>query len=209
MPPDQYGYTPPPQQDYNFIMNPEKPKRQLGGSFFNGSPKSLFILLGGVIIVIIILFVVFNALKPKGLTPEIISLAENQQEIARVAGEAAGQASSQAVLNFAASTQASLASEQTQLLAYLAKYGVKPSSNTLALGQNPATDQALKQAESASNFDSVFIQIMNNYLSDYSNQLAAIFAKNKSHTLALQLQADYQASQLLLQQAKDPNLANG
>lgn len=183
-------------------MNPGKQKRQFGGNFFDGSPKSLAIMLGGVVIILIILFIGYEALKPVGLTPQLTALAQSQQEITRVAAEANGQTNDSSTAFLAASVQASLTSEENQFVAYLANNGLSLPSKDLSLGQDKQTDQKLTLAEQASNFDPVFVQIMTSELQSYQNQLGSLFKQTKSQSLRALLQSDYQDVTLLLKQAQ-------
>lgn len=202
MPPEnQYG--PQPQQpNYDFIMNPNQQKRS--GRFFNGSPKSLFIMLGAVLAFIIILFIVYQAAKPVGLGPQLTTLAQNQNEIARVAGLASQSANSQNTKNFGATVNASMTTQENQLVDMLSKSGISLSSDTLAAAKNPKTDASLTAASQASNFDPVFTKTLTEELKDYQVQLSAIFKQTKPDqpVLKQQLQNDFDSVNLMLEQAK-------
>ncbi len=198
----QPSYTPPPQQNYDFIMNPQKGRRL--NNFFDGSPKSLVIMAGAFIGIIIIIFIIYEAAKPASLTPQIANLAATQAEIVRVAVEASGSnnLNDQSTKNLAASVAASVGTEQNNLVALLASGGVKLSNKTLASKQNPATDQELNNASQSGNYDSTFVQIVQSELTGYNNQLASIYRLSKSQKLKSQLATDFSDAQLLLTQAK-------
>lgn len=210
MPPQQPYYQPPqgpsselPQPNYDFIMNPEKPKRQMNG-FFDGSPKSLFIMLGVGAVILIVLFIAYQAMKPASIVPQLGELAKSQAQmvhLSSLAGDSTNGANSQATKNLAANIGIVAASQQNELVALLAQGGDKLPATDLVVSTSEA-DALLQQASQNSEFDSTFKQIATTRLESYQSQLTKIFKSAKSKSLKLQLQADYEAAGLLLEQTK-------
>lgn len=192
----------PPPNNYDFIVNPTKPKRQFGGNFFDGSPKSLIIMVGGALVVIIILFIAFSALQPKGITPQLTALATTQAELANTASQASQNSSNQSVQNFAASVQAVITSQENQLTTMLAASNVKISSATLAQAKDASATQQLKLAAQASNFDPVFKQVMTASLQNYQATLKSLYNQASGKNLKNMLASDYGATYQLLQQGQ-------
>ena len=184
----------------DFIMNPGKPPRK---KLFAGNnfAMTLALIVGGAFIFMIIVAMLLNAFAPKKVSKaDLISLAQTQQEIVRVATRANQDAVQQVTKNLAVTVQYTLTSQQQTVVNYLAKNGTKVSPKQLALKQNATTDQQLTSATSTSTFDLVFSQIMQNELQAYANSLKALNAKAASTTEQNFTSAYYQQTQLLISQ---------
>lgn len=183
MPPNQNQFpaplsTPPgqPEHDpYAFFMEPGKaPKKNLlGGS----SNKKLFIIAGAVVgLLLLIVFLASLSAGGNKNAAQILTLAQTQQEVIRVAKDGSKNAQSTELKNFAATTITSVSSDQQQLLALFAKNGKKIKPKDLAGGKNPQTDQALAAALAANTYDSTFASTMNSELKTYAGQLKNLAA---------------------------------
>lgn len=204
-PNDPYNQPQPPQQNnYDFIMNPQKPKRSgLLPMGSNPQSKQLLIIIAGVAVFIILLFVVGAILTShkSGAADQLTRIAEEQSEILHVAGLAnQGNASSQLTKNFAQNTALSISTDQLAMTNFLASHGVKVSDKQLALLQDPAIDQKLQTATQSSNFDSVFNDTMKTMLKNYQTSLQQTYAQAANQTEKKLLAADYSNATLLLQQ---------
>jgi hypothetical protein len=184
---------------YEFIVTPNTPKHSgklLGGNAFLAK---IGLLVGGAIVIMIMAAVLLNALVPnKGGTAELTTIAQQQQELIRVATIGSEQAQGQAAQNFAASVQYGLTSDQNQLLQYLAGQGKKVGTKTLALKQNSKTDQLLADAASAGNFDTVFTQTVTDQLATYQKTLETTYKATSGKNAKALLQSEYSAAGTLI-----------
>ncbi len=174
---------------------------------FKGAGQTSFLmrialLLGGALILLIVTIVIASALAPKSSVPDLIAVAQRQQEIDRVSGNANGQATSQDVANFAANVNVSITSSQQQLIAYLAQHRTTLSSKLLAGDQNPKTDAALTNAASANNYDAVLVQNLTQQLKTYEGLLKITFNQTSNNQTKQLMQACFATASKLLQQAK-------
>lgn len=201
------GYQPPNgSNQYDFFLNPQQaPKRSRlsGNKLLQG--RGIFVLAGGLLVVLILVLLIGHALNSGNQSPDI-AVAQDQNEIARVSSEGWQQAAQQTTLNFAATVNTSLTSSQNQWLAYLKQHGHSVSTSQLNATKNVATDQRLTQAAAISNYDPVFIQVMQSSLQQYINDLKAAYPTVNPQGKQL-LQTDYNGAQLLLQQASAASAA--
>ncbi len=193
--------APAPQNNsaYDFFLKEEKPKRSLGPTSAKGR---VFVVVSGFIILIILAIAIVSSLS-KSSTPDLLKVTQDQNEIVRISTAGALNATSTSTKQFAITTQLSVASAQTDLLALLKKNGVVYSVKQLSLTQSAATDQQLATAASASLYDQTFDTIMKSQLQTYSNDIKTVFVTSKSATLRTLLNNDYKGAQLLLTQVSD------
>jgi hypothetical protein len=161
MPPGQQAY--PPQQptpqhggQYDFILNPApKPKKTLiptGGS--SRKQRILTVVLGGGAFLVLIIAAFSFILGSGGGQKELlISLAQEQQEIIRIADIGASKGRSRETREFAQTVKMSITSDQTETRAQLQKYGKKLNSKDLALKLDAKTTALLTTADRGNNFD--------------------------------------------------------
>jgi len=169
------------------------------------SPGVLFkmaLLVGGLVILMIVVAVVISSLGPKSSTPGLESIAERQQEIMRVATEAAAQTQNQDAKNFVANVNATVSSSQTNVIKYLSAHGTKLGGKQLNFDKNTQTDTQLTAALSANNYDGAVTQQLTSQLQTYDTLLQTTFSQSSNTALKQMLQADYAGNQLLLQQSK-------
>jgi hypothetical protein len=205
MPPqNQAPYNPPSpvQTRYDFIMNPEKPKRKLSLNLLRGKSlgKRILIIAAGAVVLIILIVGLSSLFGGSGNTPEYIAVAQDQNELIRVANEATGHAAVQNTNNLAESVQLSITSAQEQLLTYLGGNGHKVNSKELTATKDIKTDQELTAAEAASNYDVVFAQVMQSGLQGYIQDIKTVYpsAGPKGKSMLIN---DYNGAKLLLSQA--------
>jgi hypothetical protein len=201
------GTPAPPQLDnhgqYEFIINPNLPKKSPMFSLSGGSSTLQRVAIaGGALVVLIILIIIGSSLIFGGssITKSMISVAQAQQELIRINVIATSQAVSPSNINFAYAAQLSLTTEQQQTLAYLKTQGTKVGVKQLSLTANSATTKELTAAEAASTFDGTFDQVMQTELTSYSTLLKDTFNSATGPNARKLLNADYSAAQLLLKQ---------
>lgn len=206
----QYEVVPPPAQGsgapsghnpYEFIMNPNMPKKQPLGHK-NAFILRIALIVGGMVALMTVIAVALSLLGPKSSTPGLISIAQRQQEILRISAAATGQATGQDTANFAANINAGVASNKVQIVAYLTSHGTKVDNKLLALDQNPQTDTQLQNASNANNYDTAVTQNLTQQLLTYEGLLQKTFKQTSSAKAKQLLQSSFTSASKLLQQAK-------
>jgi len=205
----QYDFPPAAPHDpsanhnpYEFIINPTTPKRRGRGLFNGGSPlKGVAILAGAAVVLLIVAAIVISALAPKGSTPELISATEQQQEIIRIATNATKTATGQDTQNFVNNVQASITSDQVQLLTYLASHGTKVSNKTLALDQDAQTDTLLTAASTAGTYDTTVTRTLDADLQAYAKTLKTAYQESHATEAKKLLNSSYTHAMALTKQA--------
>ena len=194
------------QQPYDFILNPEQPKR--GFTFPGGGNKvvRLAIILGGLLMILII-FAILKSFLISGpdYTP-YVSVAQDQQELIHLTTAAAKQQNLSVVnLNYTSTAKLSLSSSQTKLLAYLNKQHKKVSGKTLSLKVSTASDSQLTNAQSAGTYNQVYHDLVQTKLNTYLNDLNHAFQISNGKNGRALLKDDYTQAQLLLKQINAPS----
>lgn len=203
-----------PQQNsgqYDFFMNPENaPKRSLLPSAPGGDSsfgKRIVVILGGAVLLLIVGVVISSLLSGGGgNTSRLLTVAEDQTELVRVATLGTTSATATTTQNFSQSCALSIQSAQLQLTSFISSHGGgKPSSKTLALKQNSATDTALSNATASSSFDATYTSIMQTQLSAYKNDLNTAYKNANNSSEKQLLSSDYNDAQLLVQELNSPD----
>jgi hypothetical protein len=198
---------PRPAEPYGFITDPEAvPKKQFSPPGAGSLISRVAYVAGGLLILLIVFSFVKGLLSGgSNLTP-FLSVAQDQQEIVHLTTNAAQQnqqtALSVTTQNFIATAQLSIASNQTDLISYLAKNGDKIKPKSLGLKLSAATDAQLTTAAANTTYDSTFQSIMNNQLDRYMNDLKQTFAQTKGKNGRTLLSSQYNQAQLLKNQLK-------
>jgi len=191
----------PTHNPYEFIVNPQKPlkKSKVAGGNSSFALKLAFII-GGAVIIMIFLAIMSNILFGSRTNPaELISIAETQTELARVAGQGAS-ANDAGLRGAAANAQLVMTSQQQALVNYLKQQGTKVNAKQLSLKQSATTDKQLTAASAANTFDAVFAQTMVSELQDYRAALRTAYQHEAGvHAKAL-LSSDFTEASLLLKQ---------
>jgi hypothetical protein len=185
---------------YEFIVNPNTPQKH-GGLTGVSFGKQLAVLVGGAIVLLVVAAMVLSALKPKGIGPDMVAIAQRQEEIVRIATAAAQQASSQDTKNFVITTQLSLSSQQQQVIGYLTTNSIKTNAKLLGIDHTKQTDTLLADAANAGTYDSVVVTTLNDQLKTYEGQLQTTYKKATGKTSKKILQNSYTAAVSLQKQA--------
>jgi hypothetical protein len=155
---------------------------------------------GGAIVLMIVAAVVLNALVPnKSSVAELTTIAEEQQELIRVATLGANQATGQDTKNFATTVQLGITSSQNDVLSYLASHGHKLTTKQLTLKRDAATDQLLTAATATSTFDTALSHNLIDQLHTYQTSLQNTYKTAGNAAAKTLLQKNYSAATLLLQ----------
>jgi len=201
VPPPTPGVAPSGHNPYEFIMNPNTPKKRSFGSG-SGLLTRIAVLGGGLVVLVILIAIVISVLGPKSSVPALTAIAERQQEIIRIATAAKNQTTGQDTANLVATVSASVSSSQQQVVTYLATRGTKLSPKVLVLDKNPQTDTLLTSAANANNYDTAVAQVLAQQLITYEGLLQTTFKQTSSTSTKQLLQDCYTSTNKLLQQAK-------
>lgn len=184
---------------YEFIVNPNTPAKSrfsFGGSGFG---KKIAVIVGGGVLLMIVIAVIGSLIfSKKDLTPQLTSLAQQQQEIIRVAIMGTSQATAQSTRNFAVTTQAAMLTSQQQIVGYLGTTGTTLSTKDLSVTKSAETDKTLAAALATSTFDTAVRQNLTTQLSLYEDKLESALAATSNAKLKTILTTNKAAAQLLL-----------
>lgn len=132
----------------------------------------------------------------------MVTVAQEQTELIRVATQGAQHGVDQKTQNVAYNVQLSVESANSQLLAYLKQNGQKIAPKTLALKHSTQTDTALATALTNSTFDTTFNDILQRDLTAYAQSIKTAFNANPGTKGKALLNTQYAAANLLLEQSK-------
>lgn len=184
-------------------MNPQQAAKK--PSLLSGGSKIQRIaIVAGVLTLLLIIGIIFASVigGGGGNQAPMVTVAQEQTELIRIASQGTQYAVSQKTQNLANNVSVSLTSADNQLLTYLKSNHQKISTKTLALKRNTQTDTTLKNARTDSTFDSAFTDIVQKSLTSYLQSLKAAFDANPGPKGRTLLNTQYNDAQLLLQQSK-------
>jgi len=184
-------------------MNPQQSAGPPGTVRIGSNRKRLFTFLGGLSALVIVAAIFFSVIGGGGnnFTP-VITIAQDQTELIRIAKLGATKATGQTTLNVAFNLQLSLTSAQQKLLSYLADNHIKLGTKQLALKQNAQTTKQLSDAVATSSFDSTFVTVIQSQLGTYAQALKTAYNTNPGPKGRQLLSAQYNGAQLLIEQSK-------
>lgn len=165
------------QQDpYEFITNPEKSsQRQIN---FGNTPQQRMLIIGvGLVFLIIVFIFLFSILNraSNAQKDKLISLAQTQTEIVRVAKIAEDQSDNLDTRAFAVNTKLTLQSDLQDTEQSLAKRGVKLKDKTLALKKDESIDKKLEEAANNNQFDETFVPLVQDKLRQYQSMAKEVY----------------------------------
>lgn len=184
---------------YEFILNPDAShhKAPVGNSLVG----RMLAIVGVVVALTIIGAVAYKLFLPKdNSTQQITAIAQEQQELVRVASFVASHAGSTNLVNFAVNTQMSVSTNQQAAIAYAATRGVKLESKVLILKQDAATDKLFASAISTNTFDTTAAQTLNTQLSTYQANLKRAYSVTSGKKAQAVLQSSYDTAATLATQ---------
>jgi cytoskeletal protein RodZ len=201
--PPQYpviNNDPADHSQYDFIMNQGQPKNTPS---FKGGKKPLLLIVGGLLIVLILVVVVFSFFsKNNESSKPFLAVAQEQQELVRVADLQYGAVSSQSTKNFVISTKSTMLTDNSLLMRYLAQNGAKISDKQLALGTHSTTDTALANAIATSTLDATLTKELQTELTTYKASLRQAYAATTGKNARALLEQFDKNADLLLAQSK-------
>lgn len=165
------------QPDYNFILDPQQPKK---GGLLAGANKTkrMVIAAAGGLFLLTMFLVLFSLILGGGGENKRLALrlAQQHTELTRVAEIGEEKARGQAAKNLATTTLLTLQSSQPEILAIAGDVDEK----LLAGGQDAETDEVLTAAEQRSQFDEVFTEVLEEGITAYRNDLDTAFSSSSS-----------------------------
>jgi len=214
--PPQYGAALPPQvttsapvspatsanpaNPYEFILNPDAKQHHkvpMGDTVL----KRVMVIVGVLVALTIVGTVVAKLLVPKDTSPgQVTIVAEEQQELVRVATYVAVHASGTELVNFAINTQMSVSTNKQAAVDYLTTRGTKLDDKVLASKQDAATDKLFTAALSSNTFDSTATQTLNTQLTTYQADLKKAYTATTGKKARALLQDSYDAAVTLAAQ---------
>ncbi|MDB5169936.1 MAG: hypothetical protein JWN82_332 [Candidatus Saccharibacteria bacterium] len=201
--------TPPNHSgNYDFILNPAaQPRKTVLGGGSSMAMRAL-VVVGGLFVLAIIAAVLMQFLgKSSGGFDKsaMLSVAQDQTEIIRLATRGTADSKLQPTKNFAITASLGMATEQAELLQYLAAHGYKPGDKDLLLKQSAQVDTQLDGAVSSSTFDTVYAGIMKQELQTYQQDLSTAYSSAKSASAKAALKARYATADMLVTQLTGEN----
>lgn len=192
---------PQPTNNYDFILNPQKPQKKLFGGMGGDTfiAKVAFIVGGAIIIMVVGALLVNLIFGSKTNLETLVSLAKTEQEIGRLS-DMGKDAVEQQIKNAAINTDLVVTSHQRSWLTFVEKRGREVKSEELNLGKDSSSDRKLTLAKQTSTFDPTYTTLMRASLTDYAKDLKQAYqgATNKQEKLLLD--AQYKDVVLLLKQ---------
>ncbi|MBW3568808.1 hypothetical protein KY385_01635 [Candidatus Parcubacteria bacterium] len=173
----------PPDSDYEFIMNPQKPPKKPLLDLGNASTLKRAMFAGGALIVLIILVsTVFSFLNSAGSDhrDRLLEIAQTQHEIIRVAESAEEKIGDRDLLFKVNNIQLTMRSSQLELIGALAGRGLKKVEKKLEASQNAESDALLVQGEQSGKFDETYQALLDQQLNNYRLQLQAAYESSNA-----------------------------
>jgi len=171
-----------PINPYDFLEDKPKPKKPLLPIPSGNSKTQRLIVAGvGAVFLIVLGMIVMAILNAPGqaATKDLVLAAQQQNELIRVAGIGAKDATSPDTRNLAVNTRATLASDQPKLQAIVSK-SKKVDAKLLALGKDSRTDATLTAAKQSNRFNEVFAELLKKELVEYSATLKRVHDNSNS-----------------------------
>lgn len=170
---------------YDFIMKPNTPKKS-GNPFGAGSSKQSRIM---VVIIGIVGFILLSMIASyiltrasKQTTARMVSIAQEQQELMRIADIGTSKARTSAAKDFAVNVRLSIDTSQKEILALLKKRGHKLNIQLLSKKKNAKTDQLLNEAFLTNRFDDTFSETVRGQLLAYRQRLQETYKGSTNKT---------------------------
>ncbi len=187
---------------YEFIINPATAPKK---SVLSGASvaKRILMIVGLVAVVIALVGILLSLFMPKDTaSTATVSLAQEQQEILRIADLGARQATDQEVKNLAVNIQFGVGTSHNQLMAYISSKGTPLTVKELGLKQNSSTDKTLEAAKATSTYDSALKKVFVGQLETYATNIQKAYEQTSNKKLKQILDSIFRTTKTLLDQAQ-------
>lgn len=196
--------TPAAEHPYSFILQSQKPAKQLGLPG-KSLPQRLALAAGGLLLLVIVLSLLGGALRSGPDLSPVVATVERQQELLHIMNSAVQQDGlSITNKNLALTAQLSLASAQTKLLKYLSDNGTKVNAAQLNSKLSRSVDSSLTAAAANSTYNQAFQTTIQSQLNSYLQGIKQAYAQGKGARGRALLKDAYSQAQLLLVQLNSP-----
>lgn len=118
----------------------------------------------------------------KQTTARMVSIAQEQQELMRIADIGTSKARTSAAKDFAVNVRLSIDTSQKEILALLKKRGHKLNIQLLSKKKNAKTDQLLNEAFLTNRFDDTFSETVRGQLLAYRQRLQETYKGSTNKT---------------------------
>ncbi len=173
----------------------QKPKiARTGGS-------KLPLIIGGAVIAIIIIVVIIANLGGSSATPRLLSIAQQQTEISRVAALNFENLTTSSAKNFAINTNLTMLSTQSSYLKFLASNGSGVDPKDLTTTKNSQTDTLLSAAAENGTLDSATKTELVNELTKYQQTLKTAYDESTSTVAKTEYKLLFDEAALLIEQS--------
>ncbi len=189
---------PGPQAQYDFILNPQQPKRSPG---FGGSMKNRIFILAGLAIIIILAVSIISSIisrASRGPVDKLKEIAAQQTEIIRVADIGQTNSKTSDGRGFAATVNYSVGTDRQKLQPLLEASGVKMKPEELAKKKNDSADSSLEAAAANNRYDEQLKEILNTYLQDYLVMLKDAYDSGAGPNTKAELERSYNSAAAIL-----------
>lgn len=175
---------------YEFILNPDTTHHKTSSD--DSLLKRILVIVGIVAVITIIGTIAVRLLVPKdNSVQQVTTIAQEQQELVRVATYIVSHAKSTDLVNFAINTEMSVSTNQQASVEYVANRGVELGEEQLALKKDTKTDTLLSAATSTNTFDSTATQTLTSQLNAYQTSLKKAYNASSGKKARAVLQASY------------------
>lgn len=161
--------------------------------------KEKLILIFGAFFVIIIALFAWSTMFGGGTntTQELVSIAQEQNELIRISKIAAEKGRLPATQNLANTTIASVSSSQQQVIGAIGKKA-KINEKVLGAKQDPQSDKQLNEAALNNQFDATFTKLYQTKITAYQQNLKATFDTTSNKQVKEILQNAYKSANTLV-----------
>lgn len=160
---------------FDFFMKdtPKAPKKRFK---FGGLPKPVMLFLAGLAALILLIgFAAIFGGPGASSFEQLEDLMARQQEIIRAGGVAKPSLKTAEMQNIQATTEATLATDQTQISQYLKNNKYKVNTKKLVVRLNRQTDAAFRAAAQNNNLDKTYAQYLRENLNNYRAALQVAY----------------------------------
>jgi len=190
------------ENPYTFITNPAgQPVKQPGFSGGVNDMQKRIIIVAGLVVLLIICVAVFSSIisnANKGNLVQLTAVVQDQAEIVHIAALMPADAVNQSTKNVTATVTITMPSAQSQMLSLMEKEGHKISTTVENAKELKSTDNQINTAIQVSQYDQVFLGILQTQLAQYENDLKVAYAAKPNLAQANLLKTEYNGAVLLL-----------
>ena len=159
------------------------------------------IIVAGLVVLLIICVAVFSSIisnANKGNLVQLTAVVQDQAEIVHIAALMPADAVNQSTKNVTATVTITMPSAQSQMLSLMEKEGHKISTTVENAKELKSTDNQINTAIQVSQYDQVFLGILQTQLAQYENDLKVAYAAKPNLAQANLLKTEYNGAVLLL-----------